>query len=218
MVSDSVNASSEHFSRLRPGGLAGSPKAGVAGSNPAGGTIIYAAQSIFSSRRIGRVPSTCHPHPPALTIRRSMDRPSGRAVMTTASPSLHETAIVSLTLPAALAVRDGHVARQRAANASCSLWLRTLASNAGPAKTLVGSGKRPTQTTARRLRYGVARTNTSDFSAPRGSHHCGDMWIHRIGCGAEEQAARTRGCWWCALRPPRARVACGHGAVSPDMC
>jgi hypothetical protein len=117
---------------------------------------------------------------------------SGRAAMTTASPSLHETAIVSLTLPAALAIRDGHVARQRAANASSSLWLQTLASNAGPAKTVVGSGKRPTQTTARRLRYGVARTDTSDFSAPRGSHHRGDMWIHRIGWCAEEQAARTR--------------------------
>ena len=117
---------------------------------------------------------------------------SGRAAMTTASPSLHETAIVSLTLPAALAIRDSHVARQRAANASCSLWLRTSASNAGPAKTVVGSGKRPTQTTARRLRYGVARTDTSDFSAPRGSHHCGDMWIHRIGCCAQEQATRTQ--------------------------
>src|SRR5580692_3513929 len=81
---------------------------------------------------------------------------------------------------------------QRAANASCSLWSRTVASNAGPAKTVVGSGKRPTQTTARRLRYGVARTDTSDFSARRGRHHCGDMWIHRIGCCAEEQAARTR--------------------------
>jgi hypothetical protein len=29
-------ASSEHFSRPRPGAFAGSPKAGVAGSNPAG--------------------------------------------------------------------------------------------------------------------------------------------------------------------------------------
>ncbi len=89
-------------------------------------------------------------------------------------------------------IRDGHVARQRAANASCSLWLRTLASSAGPAKTVVGSGKRPTQTTARRLRYGVARTDTSDFSAPRGSRHCGDMWIHRIGCCAQQQATRTQ--------------------------
>ena len=44
--------------------------------------------------------------------------------------------------------------RQRAANASCSLWSRTSASNAGPAKTVVGSGKRPTQTTARRLHMG----------------------------------------------------------------
>jgi len=34
--------------------------------------------------------------------------------------------------------------RQRAANASCSLWLRTLASNAIPGKTVVGSSKRPT--------------------------------------------------------------------------
>src|SRR5271169_1405996 len=49
-----------------------------------------------------------------------------------------------------------------------------------------------TQTTARRLGYGVARTDTSDCSAPRGSHHCGDMWIHRISCCAEEQATRTR--------------------------
>jgi hypothetical protein len=81
---------------------------------------------------------------------------------------------------------------QRAANASCSLWSRTLVSNAGPAKTVVGSVKRPTQTTARRLRYGVARTDTSDFSAPRGRHHCGDMRIHRISCCAEEQATRTR--------------------------
>jgi hypothetical protein len=81
---------------------------------------------------------------------------------------------------------------QRAANASCSLWSRTLASNAGPAKTVVGSGKRPTQTTARRLRYGVARTDTSDCSAPRGRPHCRDMWIHRISCCAEEQATRTR--------------------------
>jgi hypothetical protein len=90
--------------------------------------------------------------------------------MTAASPASHETATVSLTLPAALAIREGHVARQRAANASCSLWSQTLASNAGPAKTVVGSGKRRTQTTARRLRYGVARTDTSDFSAPRGSN------------------------------------------------
>src|ERR1700752_3857727 len=42
---------------------------------------------------------------------------------------------------------------QRAANASRSLWSRTLASNAGPAKSVVESGTRPAQTTARRLRY-----------------------------------------------------------------
>jgi hypothetical protein len=57
---------------------------------------------------------------------------------------------------------------------------------------VVGSGKRPTQTTARRLPYGVARTNTSDFSAPRGRHRRRDMWIHRASCCAEEQATRTR--------------------------
>src|SRR5271163_2451036 len=34
----------------------------------------------------------------------------------------------------------------------------------------------------------AARTDTSDFSAPRGSRYCGDMWIHRISCCAEEQA------------------------------
>jgi hypothetical protein len=33
--------------------------------------------------------------------------------------------------PATSRIRDGYVARQRAANASCSLWLQTLASNAG---------------------------------------------------------------------------------------
>src|SRR5271166_5278765 len=38
----------------------------------------------------------------------------------------------------------------------------------------------------------AARTDTSDFSAPRGSRHCGDMWIHRISCCTEEQATRTR--------------------------
>src|ERR1700739_2253493 len=68
----------------------------------------------------------------------------------------------------------------------------TSASNTGPAKTVVGSGKRPTQTMARRLRYGVARTDTPDFSAPRDRHHCRDMRIHRIvGC-AEKQATRTQ--------------------------
>jgi hypothetical protein len=115
-----------------------------------------------------------------------------RAAMTTASPASTRPRSYRLPSPPPSRIRDGHVARQRAANASCSLWLRILASNAGPAKTVVGSGKRPTQTTARRLRYGVARTDTSDFSAPRGSHHCGDVWIHRIGWCAEEQAARTR--------------------------
>jgi hypothetical protein len=117
---------------------------------------------------------------------------NGRAAMTTASPASTRLRSDRLPSPPPSRIRDGHVARQRAANASCSLWLRTLASNTGPAKTVVGSGKRPAQTTARRLRYGVARTDTSDFCAPRGSHHCGDMWIHRIGCCAEEQAARTR--------------------------
>jgi hypothetical protein len=37
---------------------------------------------------------------------------------------------------------------QRTANTSRSLWSRRAASNAGPAKTVVGSGKRPTQMTA----------------------------------------------------------------------
>ena len=95
-------------------------------------------------------------------------------------------------------VRGGRTARPtadlvwRAANASCSLWSRTLAGNAAPAKTVVGSGKRPTQTAARRLLYGVARTVTSDCSASRGRHHCRDRWIYRISCYAEEQATRTR--------------------------
>jgi hypothetical protein len=83
------------------------------------------------------------------------------------------------------------VVLQRTANTSRSVWSRTVASNAGPAKTVVGSGQRPTQTTARRWRYGFARTDISDFSAPRGRHHCRDMWIHRISCCAEEQATRT---------------------------
>ena len=38
----------------------------------------------------------------------------------------------------------------------------------------------------------AARTDTSVFSAPRGSRYCGDMWTHRISCCAEEQATRTR--------------------------
>ena len=79
-----------------------------------------------------------------------------------------------------------------AANVSCSLWSRTVAGDADPAKTVIGSGKRPMQTTARRLRYGVARTDRSDCSARRSRHHCRDMWIHRISCLAEEQAPRTR--------------------------
>ena len=80
---------------------------------------------------------------------------------------------------------------QRTANASRAFWSRTLASHAGPAKTVVGSGKR-----LRRRRpggkYGVGRTDTSDFSAPRGRHHCRDMWIHRVSRCAEEQPTRTR--------------------------
>jgi hypothetical protein len=59
-------------------------------------------------------------------------------------------------------------------------------------RRLVGSDKRPTQTTARTWRYGVARTDTSDFSGPRHRHHCRDMWIHRVSGCAEEQATRTR--------------------------
>jgi hypothetical protein len=47
--------------------------------------------------------------------------------MTTASPSLHETAIVSLTLPPPSRIRDGHVARQRAANASWEPFSRSTA-------------------------------------------------------------------------------------------
>jgi hypothetical protein len=101
---------------------------------------------------------------------------------------------------------------QRAANASCSLWPRTVTSNAGAAKSVVGSGKRPTQTTARRLRYGVARSDTSDFSAPRGRHHCRNMWIHRISGCAEKQATRMRVLpsgllLWMAGRRDRARKA-----------
>jgi hypothetical protein len=78
------------------------------------------------------------------------------------------------------------------ANVSCSLWSRTLASNAGPAKTVIGSRKGPTQTMARRLRYGVTRTDTSDCSVRRGRDHCRDMRIHRVNCCAQEQAAGTR--------------------------
>jgi hypothetical protein len=77
----------------------------------------------------------------------------------------------------------------RAANTSCSLWSRHW-----PA-TLVrwlyrasGQRKRP----ARRLRYGVARTDTSDFSARRGRHRRRVMWIRRISCYAEEQATRAQ--------------------------
>ena len=79
---------------------------------------------------------------------------------------------------------------QRTANASCSFSSRTLASHAGPAKTVVGSGKR-----LRRRRpggrYGVGRTDTSDFSAPRGRDHCRDMWIHRVSrCARNNRRAR----------------------------
>ena len=139
------------------------------------------------------MPSMCHPPSPARTVRRSTEQPERESSNDYRIP-LDSTRLRSYRLasPPPSRIRDGHVARQRAANASCSLWLQTLASNAGPAKTVIGSGKRPTQTTARRLRYGVARLNTSVFSAPRGSRYCGDMWIHRISCCAEEQATRTR--------------------------
>ena len=79
----------------------------------------------------------------------------------------------------------------RAANTSCSLWSRTLASIADRAKTVIGSDKRPTQSTARRLRYGVARTDTPDCSASRGRHRCRDRWIRRISHCADEQATHT---------------------------
>jgi hypothetical protein len=45
---------------------------------------------------------------------------------------------------------------------------------------------------ARRLPNGVARTDTFDLAAARGRHRFSDMWIHRIGCGAEKQATRPR--------------------------
>src|SRR5580693_1655496 len=45
----------------------GSPKAGVAGSNPAGGTSVLAVQRLFLPRLTCRVPSVCHPHSPART-------------------------------------------------------------------------------------------------------------------------------------------------------
>jgi hypothetical protein len=50
--------------------------------------------------------------------------------MTTASPASTRLRSYRLPSPPPSRIRDGHVARQRAANASCSLWLRTLASNA----------------------------------------------------------------------------------------
>jgi uncharacterized membrane protein YeaQ/YmgE (transglycosylase-associated protein family) len=61
--------------------------------------------------------------------------PSTSRRQTTAPPTWH-------------CVRGGRTARPtpdlvwRAANASCSLWSRTLAGNAAPAKTVVGSGLR----------------------------------------------------------------------------
>jgi len=79
----------------------------------------------------------------------------------------------------------------RAANTSCSLWSRTLASIADRAKTVIGSDNRPTQSTARRLRYGVARTDTADCSASSGRHRCRDRWIRRISHCADEQATHT---------------------------
>jgi hypothetical protein len=54
----------------------------------------------------------------------------------------------------------------------------------------VGDARRSAR--PRGMRYGVVRTDTADFSAPRGHHHCRDMWIHRISCGAEEQATRAQ--------------------------
>jgi hypothetical protein len=47
-----------------------------------------------------------------------------------------------------------YVVWQRTANASRSLWSRTVLNEAGLTTTVVGSGKRPTQTMARRVRYG----------------------------------------------------------------
>jgi hypothetical protein len=133
------------------------------------------------------------------TFARSHDSPlhgtnlRGRAAMTTASPQAPRDCDGIAYPPrrprgSGTAMSRGSGRLTLHARFGYEHWPAMLA----PAKTVVGSGKRPTQTTARRLRYGVARTDTSDFSAPRGSHHCGDMWIHRIGCCAEEQAARTR--------------------------
>lgn len=76
----------------------------------------------------------------------------------------------------------------RAANASGSLWSRTLTGNATSANAMVGSAKRPTQTTARRLGYGATRTDADDCFASRGRHHCLDNRIHRISGYAAEQA------------------------------
>jgi hypothetical protein len=84
--------------------------------------------------------------------------------------------------------RDAQLAWQRAANASCSLWSRTSASTATPAKTVVGSASGLRRRRPGGLRYGVARTDTSDCSASRGRHRYRHRWIRRISWCAEEQA------------------------------